>query len=192
MSKCKVACIYLKGVAGMNYIVSGKNIEVTEGLRNTVIKKLGRLEKFFKPTTVINATLSVEKNRQNVEVTIPFNGVILRAEETHPDMYTSIDKVVDVIERQIRRNKTRLSKNLRDSAFEEDNFLITDEISEETEFNIVRTKKFAFKPMSVEEAILQMNLLGHEFFVFTNAEDMSVNVVYKRKNGDYGLIEPKY
>jgi ribosomal subunit interface protein len=174
----------------MNYIVSGKNIEVTEGLRNSVIKKLGRLEKFFKPTTVVNVTLSVEKNRQNVEVTIPFNGVILRAEETHQDMYTSIDKVVDVIERQIRRNKTRLSKSLRDGAFEEDNFLISDDISEETEFNIVRTKRFAFKPMSVEEAILQMNLLGHEFYVFTNADDMSVNVVYKRKNGDYGLIEP--
>lgn len=182
----------MKGVASMNYIVSGKNIEVTEALRGKVIKKLGRIEKFFKPGTVINVTLSVEKNRQNVEITIPFNGVVLRAEESNTDMYTSIDKIVDVIERQIRRNKTRLSKSLRDTAFEEENFLIHDDISEETEFNIVRTKKFAIKPMSVEEAILQMNLLGHEFFVFSNAEDMTINVVYKRKNGDYGLIEPQY
>lgn len=176
----------------MNYIVSGKNIEVTEGLRASVVKKLGRLEKFFKETTKIYVTLSVEKNRQTVEVTIPFNGVVLRAEESHEDMYASIDKVVDVVERQIRRNKTRLTKNIHETVFAEENFLIEDEISEETEFNIVRTKKFAVKPMSVDEAILQMNLLGHEFYVFANAEDMQVNVVYKRRNGDYGLIEPQF
>jgi len=176
----------------MNYIVSGKNIEVTEALRNIVIKKLSRLEKFFRPTTVVHVTLSVEKNRQNVEITIPFNGVILRAEESQVDMYNSIDRVVDVIERQIRRNKTRLSKNLRETAFEEENFQIEGDIFEETEFNIARTKKFAVKPMSVEEAILQMNLLGHEFFVFANADGMNINVVYKRKNGDYGIIEPQF
>lgn len=181
----------MKGVACMNYIVSGKNIEVTDALRDTVIRKLSRLEKFFKSQTDAQVTLSVEKNRQIVEVTIPFNGVMLRAEESHEDMYTSIDKIVDVIERQIRRNKTRLAKKLHETAFIPDNFKVTDEISEEKEFNIVRTKKFAFKPMSVEEAILQMNLLGHQFFVFENADDLKVNVVYKRNDGNYGLIEPK-
>lgn len=176
----------------MKFRLSGKNIEVTEALKNTVIKKLGRLEKFFRPETEVLVTLSVQKNRQIVEVTIPFNGVVLRAEESNGDMYKSIDKVVDVLERQIRRNKTRLSKKLHEDAFEPVNFFINEDIQEEEDFNVVRSKRFAIKPMSIEEAILQMNLLGHQFFVFSNAETTEVNVVYKRKDGNYGLIEPEF
>lgn len=175
----------------MNYIVSGKGIEITEALKVKVISKLSRLEVFFKSQTEAHVTLSVEKNRQIVEVTIPFNGIVLRAEESHDDMYTSIDKVVDVIERQIRRNRTRIYKKLHEPTFVDGNFMDDEEIFEEKDFNIVRSKKFPFKPMNVEEAILQMNLLGHQFFVFANSDDMRINVVYRRKNGDYGLIEPE-
>lgn len=176
----------------MKFKVSGKNIEVTEALRRAVEKKLGRLDKLFNPETEVHVTLSVEKNRQIVEVTIPFNGVVLRAEEFNEDMYASIDKVVDLLERQIRRNKTRLAKRLHESAFDEENFTVDEEVPEEEEFNVVRSKRFAIKPMDVEEAILQMNLLGHQFFVFSNAESGQVNVIYKRKDGNYGLIEPEF
>lgn len=176
----------------MKFIVSGKNIEVTEALKEKVVKKLGRLEKFFNPGTEVHVTMSVEKNRQIVEITIPFNGVVLRAEESNGDMYTSIDKVMDVLERQIRRYKTRLEKKLYETAYESENFKSTKEVEEEEEFKIVRTKRFAIKPMDVEEAILQMNLLDHQFFMFSNADTNEVNVVYKRKDGNYGLIEPKF
>jgi putative sigma-54 modulation protein len=176
----------------MKYIVSGKNIEVTEALRDKSIKKLSKLEKFFSPDTDAHITLSVQKNRQIVELTIIFNGSVLRAEVSNEDMYTAIDKAVDIIERQIRRNRTRLEKKLHEEAFIPDNFTIREDIAEEEEFNIVRTKKFAIKPMPVDEAILQMNLLAHTFYMFSNAETNKVNVVYKRKNGDYGLIEPEF
>jgi putative sigma-54 modulation protein len=183
----------------MNFIVSGKNIEITEALRNRIEKKLGKLDKFFNPDTDVYVTMSVEKNRHIVEVTIPFNGVVLRAEEASDDMYASIDKVIDVLERQIRRNKTRLKKkiyngSIKKGAIKEEYFkqLESQEDVEEHEFKVVKSKKFAIKPMSLDEAILQMNLLGHEFFVFSNAETGDVNVVYKRKDGNYGLIEPEY
>lgn len=176
----------------MKFIVSGRNIEVTEALREKVVKKMSRLEKFFNPGTEVHVTMGVQKNRQIIEVTIHFNGVVLRAEEANDDMYTSIDKVIDILERQIRKNKTRLEKKLRDDAFRVENFRVDHDIAEEHEFKVVRTKKFAVKPMTVEEAILQMNLLGHEFFMFSNADTKEVNVVYKRKNGNYGLIEPEF
>ncbi|MCX8129204.1 MAG: ribosome-associated translation inhibitor RaiA [Clostridia bacterium] len=176
----------------MKFIVSGKNIEVTEALKEKVISKMGKLEKFFNPGTEVHVTMSVQKNRQILEVTIPFNGVVLRAEEANDDMYASIDKVIDVLERQIRKNKTRLEKKLHETAFVIDNFAIKEDIAEEHEFKVVRSKRFAIKPMDVEEAVLQMNLLGHEFFVFSNADTNAVNVVYKRKDGNYGLIEPEF
>ncbi|NSW91056.1 MAG: ribosome-associated translation inhibitor RaiA [Firmicutes bacterium] len=178
----------------MKFIVSGKNIEITEALRNRAIKKLGKLEKFFNPDTDVYVTMSIEKNRHIVEVTIPFNGVVLRAEESSDDMYGTIDMVIDILEGQIRRYKTRLKKKLYDGAIKTEYFDQTNkqDEEEEQEFKVVRTKKFAIKPMTVEEAILQMNLLGHQFFVFTNAETEETNVVYKRKDGNYGLIEPEY
>jgi putative sigma-54 modulation protein len=176
----------------MKFIVIGKNIEVTEALKEKVIKKMSKLDKFFSPGTEIHITLSIEKTRQNVEVTIPFHGVVLRAEVTNDDMYASIDKVIDILERQVRRNKTRLAKKIHAGAPKTLFFESGQEDDEEQEFNIVRSKRFAIKPMTTDEAILQMNLTGHSFFMFSNADSKEVNVVYKRKNGDYGLIEPEF
>ncbi len=176
----------------MKIIITGKNIEITDALRDRVTKKIGKLDKFFDKDTEAHVTLSVQKMRQIVEVTIPFNGIVLRAEEYNDDMYASIDKTIDVLERQIRKNKTRLERKMYNNEFRIDSQKFEDEVIEEEEFNIVRSKKFAVKPMDVEEAILQMNLLGHAFFMFYNADTRQVNVVYKRKDGNYGLIEPEY
>ncbi|MDP4092890.1 MAG: ribosome-associated translation inhibitor RaiA [Bacillota bacterium] len=176
----------------MKFKVSGKNIEVTEALKNKVISKIGKLSKFFQPEAEAHVTMSVEKNRHIVEVTIPFNGGVIRGEVQEGDMYTSIDKVVDIVEKQILRNKTRLEKKLHEGAFKFENGDAYRDIPEEKEFRVVRSKKFAIKPMTIDEAILQMNLIGHEFFVFSNADTKEVNVVYKRKDGNYGLIEPEF
>ena len=139
-----------------------------------------------------HATLTVEKNRHIFEVTIPFNGVILRGEEATDDMYTSIDKVVEKLERQIARHRTKLERRIKDGSVRFDKFDFDVEEDESGEPKIVRTKRFALKPMPVEEAVLQMELLGHTFFMFFNAETEEVNVVYKRKDGNYGLIEPTF
>jgi putative sigma-54 modulation protein len=178
----------IKGDEIMKFIITGRKIDVTEGLKERIYKKLGKLEKFFEKGTEINVTLEVEKGRHIVEVTIPYGSIILRAEESGSDMYSCIDKVVDVLERQIRKNKTRLEKRLKENAFLNYN----EDVVEEDIFEVVKSKKFAIKPMDVEEAILQMNLLGHQFYMFSNAETDEVNVVYKRKDGNYGLIEPEF
>lgn len=175
----------------MNIKVNGKNLSVTQGLREAVEKKLFKLEKYFSPNIDANATLSVQKNRQIVEVTIPFNGVILRAEEGTDDMYSSIDTVVDKLERQIRKQKTKLEKRKYGDALKFQH--IPDyKFDDNGEFKIVKNKKVPVKPMSDEEAILQMELLEHKFFVYTNAETNDINVVYKRNDGQYGLIEPEF
>lgn len=179
----------------MKFIVSGKNLEVTDALKERVSKKLGKLDKFFNPGTEAHVTMCVEKNRHIAEVTIIFNGIVFRAEVSNDDMYASIDKAADILERQIRKNRTRLEKKLRENAFKVEGLKgeqVGGEVEEERDFKVVRSKRFAIKPMTTEEAILQMNLLGHEFFVFTNAETRDANVVYKRKDGNYGLIEPEY
>ena len=161
----------------MNFIISGKNIEVTPGLKEAIEQKLGKLERYFTPETEIIVTLSVEKGRQKIEVTIPVKGSIIRSEQTSSDMYVSIDLVEEVIERQLRKYKNKL---------------VDDESSDDDEIRIVRTKKFGIKPMFPEDACIQMELLGHSFFVFSNAETDEVNVVYKRKDGSFGLIEPEF
>ncbi|HHV59725.1 MAG TPA: ribosome-associated translation inhibitor RaiA [Clostridiaceae bacterium] len=179
----------------MKINISGRNFEVTEALKERIEKKLGKLSKFFKPDADAQVRMSVQRNRHILEVTIYFNGAVLRAEESGDDMYACIDKVVDILERQLGKYKTRLAKSLHKNAFKFENALKdeADKLQEEvTDFKIVKTKKFAIKPMAVEEAILQMNLLGHSFFVFSNAQTNEVNVVYKRKDGDYGLIEPEF
>lgn len=176
----------------MKYIVKGKNIEITEALRERAIKKLNKIGKFFKDDAVCHVTFSVEKSRHILEVTIISKGFFVRAEETTNDMYASIDAVIDKLERQIRKNKTKLGKRIRQEEVIPDNFQIDERIEEEKTFKIVKSKRFAIKPMSVEEAILQMNLLGHNFFVFSNGDTEEVNVVYKRKDGNYGLIEPEF
>lgn len=175
----------------MNIKVNGKNIPVTEGLRDAVEKKLFKLEKFFSPNVNANATLSVQKNKQKIEVTIPFNGVILRAEEGNDDMYSAIDLVVDKLERQIRKQKTKLEKRKYGDALKFQ-FIPDYSNDDNNDFKIVKNKKFPVKPMSEEEAILQMELLGHNFFVYTNADTSDINVVYKRKDGQYGLMEPEF
>lgn len=179
----------------MNITVSGKNgMTVTDGLRDAVIKNVSKLSKYFPENTEVRTVLSVQKNNHIAEITIPFKGIIFRAEEVSDDMYVSIDRVVDKIEKQILKHKAKL-KN-RFGANESIRFeipLVYEEAKgeeEEGSFEIVKTKRFPIKPMSPEEAILQMNLLGHNFFVFTNADTDTINVVYKRKDGKYGLIEP--
>ena len=175
----------------MNYTVSGKNIEITGGLREAVVDKLSKLERYFTPDTEVNVTLSVEKERQRIEVTIPIKGTIIRAEQVSSDMYASIDLVEAVLERQLRKYKNKIVDQ-KQSAMALSQVFLEEESAEEDEIKIVRSKRFAMKPMDVEEACVQMELLGHDFFVFRNAETDEVNVVYKRKGNTYGLIEPEY
>src|SRR5690606_15739501 len=179
----------------MIYNIRGQRVQVTDALRDYAEKKLSRLEKYFDPsvTSEVNVTLSVTKGLHTVEVTIPLSGLFLRAEEVSEDMYASIDLVVDKLERQIRKHKTRINRRGRQGigtkeVFRNVNTNSVSVIDEEDEFEVVRTKYFTFKPMDLEEAILQMNMLGHNFFVFTNAENKAVNAVYKRNDGKYGLI----
>jgi putative sigma-54 modulation protein len=177
----------------MKITIVGKNIEVSDYLQSLVEKKVGKLERYFKPDTEVQVTLSVEKNRHICEVTIPFEGTIIRGEEITGDMYASVDNVLDKLEKQIYRHRTRLERKLREEAFDSSSLLYSDELPEETPSRkVVRTKRFAVKPMSLEEAILQMDLLGHSFFVFSNADSGEVNVLYLRADGNLGLIEPSY
>ncbi len=175
----------------MRYIISGKNIDVTEGLKSAVYEKIGKLERYFTPDTEIHVTMSVEKERQRIEVTIPMKGTIIRAEQVSNDMYVSIDLVEEVIERQLRKYKNKLIEQ-KQAAVNFNQSFIEDDYAEDDSIKIVKTKKFAIKPMDPEEACIQMELLGHNFFVYRNAETDEVNVVYKRKGNTYGLIEPEY
>ena len=177
----------------MTFIIIGKNIDVTPGLKEAVESKLGKLERYFTPETEINVTLSVQKERQKIEVTIPVKGDIIRSEQVSSDMYVSIDLVEEVIERQLRKYKNKLiAKHQEGGNFKQEFFENEDNTPDDDEIRIVRTKRFGIKPMYPEDACVQMELLGHDFFVFCNAETDEVNVVYRRKNGTYGLIEPEF
>lgn len=176
----------------MKFIISGRNIDITDGLRTAVEDKLGKLERYFTADTEIIVTLSVEKERQKIEVTIPVKGNIIRSEQVSNDMYVSIDLVEEVIERQLRRYKTRLIAQTQNVESFSASFLESEDEPEDEGIKIVKTKKFAIKPMDAEEACLQMELLGHSFYVFFNSETEETNVVYKRKDGTYGLIEPEF
>ncbi len=175
----------------MNLVISGKNIDITEGLRAAVEEKIGKLERYFNDSTEVHVTLSTEKNRQKIEVTVPMKGNIIRAEETSTDMYVLIDLVEEVIERQLRKYKNKLIQKEQNVAQFSKGFVDEDTYDEE-EISIISSKKFAMKPMDPEEACVQMELLGHTFFVFRNSETDEVNVVYKRKDNTYGLIEPEF
>ncbi len=174
----------------MKFIIVGKNIEVTEGLRAAVEDKIGKLEKYFTEDTEAHVTLSVEKDRQKIEVTIPMKGNIIRSEQVSSDMYVSIDLVEEIIERQLKKYKNKLIDKKQASSFFKQEFMDKEYMDDE-EVQIIRTKKFDIKPMYPEDACVQMELLGHNFFVFCNAETDQVNVVYKRKGNTYGLIEPE-
>lgn len=175
----------------MRVIVLAKNMKLTPALKEAVERKLSKLDKYFSPDVEAKATLSVQKGKHKIEVTIPFNGVILRCEESTEDMYKSLDLVEDKLERQIRKQKTRMSRrnngSLKFAALNDNN---TEEFEEE-DGSLVKVKKFGVKPMNSEEAILQMDLLGHNFFVYQDSESSKVNVVYRRKDGNYGLLEPE-
>ena len=175
----------------MKITISGKNIDVTEGLRAAVQDKLGKLERYFTPDTEVIVTLSVEKERQKIEVTIPVKGGIIRSEQVSNDMYVSIDLVEEVIERQLRKDKTKIVDKKQESGNFQKAYIENDYMEDE-EIRIIRSKKFGMKPMFPEDACVQMELLGHNFYVFRNAETDEVNVVYKRKGNTYGLIEPEY
>ncbi len=173
----------------MKFTIIGKNIEVTPGLRSAVEDKIGKLEKYFAPDTEVHVTLSVERERQKIEVTIPVKGNIIRSEQVSSDMYASIDLVEEIIERQLKKYKTKITSKALDAAENFKKEFLEEDFADDEEIKIVRTKKFDIKPMYPEDACVQMELLGHSFFVFVNAETEEVNVVYKRKGGTYGLIE---
>lgn len=175
----------------MRYTISGKNIDITPGLRDAVESKIGKLERYFAKDTEVIVTLSVEKGRQKIEVTIPVKGSIIRAEQDSNDMYVSIDLVEEIIERQLKKYKTKLIDKKQSAQAFSDIFM-QEENEHEEQVKIVKTKRFAMKPMDPEEACVQMELLGHNFFMFLNAETDEVNVVYKRKANSYGLIEPEF
>ena len=177
----------------MKFIIIGKNIDVTPGLREAVESKLGKLGRYFTPNTEIHVTLSVQKGHQKIEVTIPVKGGLVRSEQESSDMYVSIDLVEEVIERQLRKYKNKLvAREQEGGNFKQEFFDSEDNIEDDGEIKIVRTKKFGFKPMYPEDACVQMELLGHDLYVFCNAESDEVNVVYRRKNGTFGLIEPEF
>lgn len=171
----------------MNFTFTGKKMEVDSDLRAYAERKIGKLDRLFRNESEAFVTFSTERGRCRAEVTLRNNGMFYRVSELTSDMYASIDSAVAAIERQIRKNKTRLEKRLRENAFERSAAIDVDEQPEE--FEIIRAKRFSMKPMQVEEAVLQMELLGHEFFAFKNEdEDGAFAVVYKRKSGGYGLI----
>ena len=181
----------------MNYIISGKNIEVTDALKQAIYEKLARIEKFFAEDTAAQVTLSVDKDRQKIEVTIPMKGHTIRAEQASDNMYVSIDLVVEIIERQVTRHKKRILDKEQNAGYINSDFFDVEGLDEEDtayedDIQIVKTKKFAMKPVNPEEACLQMEMLGHNFFVFRNAETDKVNVVYKRRGNTFGLIEPEF
>ncbi|MBQ2947086.1 MAG: ribosome-associated translation inhibitor RaiA [Bacilli bacterium] len=175
----------------MKFNIHGKKLDVTPAIKSYIEEKIGRLDKYFENPDDITSTVLIKLrgNDQVVEATINANKFILRGEESHKDLYAAIDKVSDKIERQIRKNKTRMNKRVsRDLTMD---FVLDFEEKEENDNVIVKRKVIEDKPMSEEEAILQMELLGHEFFAFRNMETQDVNILYKRKDGDYGILELK-
>ena len=175
----------------MRYTITGRNVNVTPGIRKAVEEKIGKLDRYFNPDTEVIVTLSVQKDRQKIEVTIPVKGNIIHAEESSSDMYVSIDLVEEVIERQLKKYKNKIiDKKQSAQAFSD--YFINEETEDDEEIQIVKTKRFGIKPMDPEEACVQMELLNHNFYVFLNAETEEVNVVYKRKGHSYGLIEPEF
>lgn len=176
----------------MRINIRSKNVDLTEALQQYIEKKVGKLARHLEEAEEAQVTLSVEKNRHEAEVTMFVNGILLRGEEETGDMYSSIDQVVDKLERQIHKYKTKVNRKVRKPAIKETTGMPEVEgESPEGEPKVIRTKRFDIKPMPVEEAVMQMELLGHSFFVFANAQTQEINVVYRRRDGNYGLIEPK-
>lgn len=174
----------------MKIIITGRKCTPRDSFKEHAEKKLQKVERFFDDSAEVKVTATVEKSCQIVEVTVATRGMIFRSEERAQNMNEALDKCVDSLIRQIRKNKTRLEKRLRAGSL--DSVIIASEPEEEElDFNVVRTKHVSVKPQSVDEAILQMNLLDHQFYLFRNAETDEVNVVYKRQDGGYGVIVPE-
>ena len=175
----------------MKLTVRGKNLEVTAALREYIEKRVEKLSRYFETPVTVQVVLSVEKEERKVEMTCFVESVVLRGVENHADMYAAIDLVVDKIIRQIHKHKTRLAKRFRKETGFHIDLVPMEAIPEEKELEVVRRKNFTVRPMSVEEAILQMNLLEHDFFMFFNEDTEIMNVVYRRHDGKYGLLEPE-
>ena len=173
------------------FTIRGKNVDITPAMREYVEKRIGKVTRYFDEVGEISVLLKVEKERHLVEVTVPVHGMLLRGEEATMDMYTSIELVIEKLERQIHKHKTKIQRRFRDGALKTDVFAEAPQPieEEEGEFQIVKKKKFFVRPMDVQEAIMQMNLLNHDFFVYRDGESGEVCVVYRRGDGKYGLIE---
>lgn len=179
----------------MKIVITGRNVDLTNSFKDLVEKKIKRFDRMFNDNTSANVTVTVEKNRHTVEITIFNNGMFFRAEDTSHDMHESLDRVIYILSRQFRKNKTKLEKRLKSGSIAN---LIADletpeenePIEEELEYKLLRTKRFSVKPMSVDEAILEMNMIGHDFYIFKNEANNEFNVVYIRKDGKYGLLVP--
>ena len=173
----------------MKFVYASKDMQVSDALKDRVEKKLSKLERYFRDEPEATIRFKMQKGARNiVEITVNAGGVILRAEESSNDMYLSIDHAVDKLESQIRRHRTKLDKRIRESELEP--VAEAPEYVEEQNYDIVRVKKFSIKPMSIEDAITQMELLGHDFFLFMSEEDETMNVLYRRHDGSYGLLKP--
>ncbi|HET0155052.1 TPA: ribosome-associated translation inhibitor RaiA [Streptococcus pneumoniae] len=179
----------------IKYSIRGENLEVTEAIRDYVVSKLEKIEKYFQPEQELDARINLKVYREKtakVEVTIPLGSITLRAEDVSQDMYGSIDLVTDKIERQIRKNKTKIERKNKNKAATGQ--LFTDALVEDSnvvQSKVVRSKQIDLKPMDLEEAILQMDLLGHDFFIYVDVEDQTTNVIYRREDGEIGLLEVK-
>ena len=177
----------------MKITITGRKVNLRDNFKELAKKKLSRFDRIFDEDAEANVVVTVERNRQTVEITIRSQGMIFRAESTDFEMNDALDQVTSSLGRQIRKNKNRLDKEIHSAALDQyvEQYLHSTEEDDAEEYRIVRTKHFFVKPLSVEEAILQMNMLGHQFFMFRNETNGEINVVYKRKNGNYGLLEPE-
>lgn len=175
----------------MKIIYTARKVNLRENFKERVERKLQKFEKIFSQDAVVNVVVTLEKNRQTVEITIKDNALVYRAESTMSEMNDALDKVADILMRQIHKNKSKLSKKIKSGSL--DDFIASnnvDDTESDEEYKIVRKKQVFVKPITVEEAIFEMNMVSHSFFMFINADTGNVNVVYKRANGDYGLLEP--
>lgn len=175
----------------MKITYTARKVNLRDNFKERVEKKLKKFEKIFSEDATVNVVVTMNKNNQTVEITIKDNSMIYRAEKTQLEMNDAVDKCIDVLGRQLRKNKSKLEKKLKSGSID-DLFEAPVEDEVEEEYKVIRTKLIPVKPVTVDEAILQMNMIGHKFYMFTNVDTNEINVVYVRDDGDYGLLEPTY
>ncbi len=174
----------------MKVFITGRKVTLKDSFKELVEKKLSKFDRMFDDNTIANVTVTLEKDRETVEITINHNGKFYRAEDTSLNMNESLDKVLHALTRQFRKNKTKLEKRFRQGSMEQCFKIDESEIKDEKEYEIVRKKKFPVKPISIDDAILEMNMIGHKFYMFRNEKTNEINLVYIRKDGKYGLLVP--